>query len=74
MKDILLMLTRKYDRVTITRNEFATELNISLSTLDKLIANGTILPRLIKLGDSSNSTARFNIIEVAMFISKSSVS
>ena len=42
----------------------------SLSTIDKLISSGSILPKLIKLGDSTNATARFNIIEVAQFISK----
>ena len=70
MTDILQVLTQKYNRVTITRKEFADELGVSLSTIDKLISNGSILPKLIKLGDSTNATARFNIIEVAQFISK----
>ena len=74
MSDILMVLTEKYNRVTITRKEFADELGVSLSTIDKLISNGSILPKLIKLGDSTNATARFNIIEVAQFINKGGLS
>ena len=60
----------KYERTTITRQELANELSVSLSLIDKLIASGNILPQTIKLGTSARSTVRFNIIDIAQFLSK----
>ncbi len=70
MTDILKELMTKYNRTTITRQELANELSVSLSLIDKLIASGEILPKTIKLGTSSRSTVRFNIIDIAQLISK----
>jgi len=68
------ILIDKYKALTIDKESVAKELNLSLSTIDKYILKGGILPSPIKFGNLKRSSIRFSIIDIADFISKSGVS
>ena len=61
-------LIKKYGRLTISKVETATEMNIGLSTLSKYMNEGIQLPVYKKIGTSSNSRVIFNTIDVAEFL------
>lgn len=67
-KFILQILREKYNKITLTKQEVADELGLSLRTIDKLISEGNILPEPIKIGPKKNSSIRFNIADVANYI------
>ncbi len=62
-------LQDKYRRVTLTKKEVATELGLSLRTIDSMIKDGSVLPKPLKIGNGKNAPVRFNIIDIANFIS-----
>ncbi|MCK5111676.1 MAG: helix-turn-helix domain-containing protein [Arcobacteraceae bacterium] len=66
--DILNVLVQKYNRTMLTKQNFADELGVSLSTIDKLIAKGNILPTPVKIGTTKNATIRYAITDIADFI------
>ena len=61
-------LIKKYGRLTISKAETATEINIGLSTLSKYMSEGMQLPVYKKIGTSANSRVVFNTIDVANFL------
>lgn len=65
---ILQMLMSKYDTATITKQQLAKEMCVSLSTIDKLIAKGNVLPKPIKIGTGVNASIRFSITDIAEYI------
>ena len=65
---ILKELQEKYMRATLTKKEVATELGLSLKTIDNMIKDGSILPNPLKIGSSKNSPVRFRLIDIANFI------
>lgn len=65
---VLEILMNKYDKATLTKKEVAEELGLSLRTIDSMIKDGCILPRPLKLGKSKKSAIRFNIIDIAEYI------
>ena len=50
MSEILNHLKEKYNKIGLSRTELAKELDLSLATLDRMLANGDALPPYIKLG------------------------
>ena len=68
MNTILKNLVERYQKSTLTKSELANELGVSLSTIDKALAKGNVLPQSIKIGDEKNSSVRFNIVAVASYI------
>ena len=62
-------LYQKYRKLTLSKKEFAKEMGIGLSTLNKYLANGMGVPNYIKMGNASNSRVLFNIHDVAEFLS-----
>lgn len=65
---ILEVLTKKYNKATLTKNEVAEELGLSLRTIDSMLKTELILPKPLKIGDSKNAPVRFNIVDIAEFI------
>lgn len=64
---LYIELKEKYEKSQITREEFAAELGISTSTLDRRIRKGYIL-KGIKDGESKNSSIYFPLIIVAKYL------
>ena len=50
MSNILNQLKDKYDKLGLSRKELAKELNLSLATLDRMLANNDKLPTYKKIG------------------------
>ena len=69
MNNILKNLVERYQKSTLTKSELANELGVSLSTIDKALAKGNVLPQSIKVGDKKNSSVRFNMVAIASYIS-----
>ena len=65
---ILEVLIKKYNKATLTKNEVAQELGLSLRTIDNMIQKKMVLPKPLKIGDSKNAPVRFNIVEIAKYI------
>ena len=66
--EILSNLQEKYMRATLTRKEVATELGLSLRTIDNMIKDGGVLPQPLRLGEGKKPTVRFRLIDIANFI------
>ena len=63
------LLSRKYNKTSLTRAEIAKELNISISSLDNLIEKNQLDIRYHRIGNSQKARYIFPIIEVANFLS-----
>jgi len=50
MREILKHLQEKYNKLGLSRTELAKELNLSLATLDRMLAKGDDLPTYTKIG------------------------
>ena len=61
-------LFKKYNKTQLTRKEIAEVLEISLSSLDTLIANDTLPIRFKRIGNSQKARYIFPILEVANFL------
>ncbi len=69
MEEVILgNLQDKYRRATMTRQEVATELSLSLRTIDNMILKGDVLPKPLKIGKGKNAPVRFNLIDISNFI------
>ena len=62
-------LVQKY-RSGLSRKELAVELNISLSTLDRLLKIGMGLPGYKRIGSGKRARIIFPVAEVAKFMEK----
>ncbi len=62
------LLYKKYNKTQLTRKEIADVLEISLSSLDTLIANNTLPIRFKRIGNSQKARYIFPILEVANFL------
>jgi hypothetical protein len=63
-------LQTRYKKSTLSKREMATELGISYSGIDNMIAKSYGIPNYKKLGNAKNSKVVFNIIDVAEFLSQ----
>ena len=64
MNEILNQLKEKYNKLGLSRAELAKELNLSLATLDRMLARDEALPTYIKLGRQYV----FPLVSIATFI------
>ena len=55
-------------KASLSKKNLADELDVSISTIDRLIANNLGLPPYKKLGKAKNAKVVFNIIDVAEFL------
>ena len=63
-------LKSRYNKVTLSKAEFAHELGISYSTIDGYIAKGYGICNYKKLGTAKNAKVVCNIIDVSEFLSQ----
>ena len=63
-------LKTRYKKATLSKKEMASELGVSLSTLDKYIKDGLGIPNYKKLGKAKNAKVIFNIVDVAVFLAQ----
>ena len=68
MINILDVLSSRYNKATLTKDELAIELGVSLSTIDKALSKGNVLPQHIRVGIGKKSSIRFSIVAVANYI------
>ena len=68
-KLIYEQLLDKYGKSLLTKQEYASELGISVSTVDNYIARGKGVARYIKLGDPKLGRVFFPLESVAEFLS-----
>lgn len=62
-------LKSRYNKATLNKKELANEMTCSISTIDLNISKG-IGPSYLKMGTAKNATIRFNIIDVAEYLSQ----
>ncbi len=63
-------LKEKYQKATLIKRELANEMSVSVSTINNCISKGYGIPNYSKIGDSKNASIRFNIFDVAEFLSQ----
>lgn len=68
MDFIFNALMTKYNKLTLTREEVSRELSISVSYLDKLVANDQLPIRYHRLGNSQRAKYAFSLKDVADYL------
>ena len=63
-------LKSRYNKATISKKEYANEVGSSVSTIDLYISKGVGIPNYKKLGTAKNARVRFNIIDVAEYLTQ----
>ncbi len=63
-------LFKKYNKTAISKREYASEIGVSVSTIDNYISKNDGIPKYIRLGSSKNAKIVFPISEVVAFLSK----
>lgn len=63
------LLVSKYKKTTLTRIELAKELNVSVSTLERLIEKDMLEIRYKRFGKSQKAKYLFPVVEVANYLS-----
>jgi len=66
---ILIDLTTRYQKTTLTKKELANELSVSVSSINGYIKKGQGIPSYTKVGNSKNGTVLFPVICVAEYLS-----
>ena len=69
INDYIQLLYSKYEKMNLTRKELAFELGISVSSLEKLIAEDRLPIRYKRLGSTQKARYVFPLLEVARFLS-----
>jgi len=64
------ILYNKYNKSTLNKEELSSEMGVSQSCINVYIAKGYGIPNYFKIGKSKNASVRFNIIDVAEFLSQ----
>jgi len=62
-------LKSRYKKATVNKKELASELGVSVSTVDLYISKNMGIPNYKKLGAAKNSKVVFTIIDLAEFLS-----
>lgn len=62
------LLFKKFEKTQLNRKEMASVLEVSLSSLDKLISNNNLPIRYQRIGNSQKARYVFPLIEVANFL------
>ena len=68
MLNITNILVGKYNKATLTKQELASELNLSVQTIDRRIREGMGIPNYIRSGRGKRASYIFPIHEVAEFL------
>ena len=68
-REIVADLRSRYRKSVISKKELASEIDISMSTLNNYMAKGYGTPRYKKIGNAKNAKVVFPILEVAKFLS-----
>lgn len=63
-------LSDKYKKLTLTKKELGNETGMSESSINGYIAKGYGIPNYLKIGTGKNGSVRFNIFDVAEFLSQ----
>lgn len=63
-------LSDKYKKLTLSKAELSNETGMSQSSINGYIAKGYGIPNYLKIGTGKNGSVRFNIFDVAEFLSK----
>jgi hypothetical protein len=66
-------LKQKYNRLIISKKEYAFEANIKPSTLDFYIAKNINVCKYSKRGTAKNASLDFHILDVAIFLSSDKI-
>lgn len=66
---ILKDLQSRYSKSTLTKEEVAKELNISVSSINSYIVKGTGIPEYVKIGNSKNGKVLFSVISLSIYLS-----
>ena len=61
-------LKARYKKSVLSKEEYASEVGQSLSTIDKRMKDSLGVPPYKKLGSAKNAKVVFNIIDVARFL------
>ena len=61
--------TNRYNKSTLTKNELANELGVSVSSINKYISEGSGIPEYIKLGTGRNGKVLFPVVNVVDYLS-----
>ncbi|MEA2019580.1 MAG: hypothetical protein U9N59_14160 [Campylobacterota bacterium] len=69
-EQLYTMLRDTYKKATLNKAELANEMGCSQSTLNNYISKGYGIPNYLKIGNSKNASIRFNIVDVAEFMSQ----
>ena len=69
IREIAADLRREYRKSVLSKKEAASEMGISMSTLNNYMAKGCCLPGYKKIGDAKNAKVVFPILEIAKFLS-----
>ncbi|MCD8545300.1 MAG: hypothetical protein LRY52_10805 [Sulfurospirillum cavolei] len=62
-------LTNRYKKSTLTKEELANELSVSVSAVNNCIVKGYGIPQYTKLGHQANARVVFPVVCVAEFLS-----
>jgi len=69
-EETLKMLKDTYGKSTLTKEEIANELNLSVSTISNRISQGYDLPNYKKLGPNRCDKVVFPIVELAKYLTR----
>ena len=70
MTETFQYLVEKYNKVGMTRTTLANELEVSISTIDRLLKTGMGLPGYKRIGSGKRARIIFPVAEVAKFLEK----
>ena len=62
-------LNQRYNKATLTKKELASELGVSVSSINSYIVKGTGIPEYIKVGTGKNGKVLFPLVNVVSYIS-----
>jgi len=66
---LYLELSERYQKSTLTKKELATELGMSVSSINNYIVKGVGIPEYIKVGTGKNGKVLFPVVNVVDYLS-----
>ena len=62
-------LNQRYNKATLTKKELASELGVSVSSINSYIVKGTGIPEYIKVGTGKNGKVLFPLVNLVSYLS-----
>ena len=62
-------LNQRYNKSTLTKKELASELGVSVSSINSYIVKGVGIPEYIKVGTGKNGKVLFPVVNVVSYLS-----